>query len=132
MCAPVPSIPRVATRDVELDGYRIPQGGFVTSTPYGNHYLDEVWPDPQRFDPERFSPERREDKVHRLAFAPFGAGVHKCIGMHFAGMQVRAVFHELLTRFRWSVPPGYELPVDLTALPYARDGLPVRLRGGLR
>jgi cytochrome P450 len=127
MCAPVPSIPRVATRDVELDGYRIPQGGFVTSTPYGNHYLDEVWPDPQRFDPERFSPERREDKVHRLAFAPFGAGVHKCIGMHFAGMQVRAVFHELLTRFRWSVPEGYELPVDLTALPYARDGLPVRL-----
>ena len=127
MCAPVPSIPRVATRDVELDGYRIPAGGFVTSTPYGNHYLDDVWPDPERFDPERFAPDRREDKVHRLAFAPFGAGVHKCIGMHFAGLQVRAVFHELLTRFRWSVPPGYELPVDLTALPLARDGLPVRL-----
>jgi len=129
MCAPVPSIPRVATREVELDGYRIPAGAFVTSTPYGNHFLAEVWPDPERFDPERFAPDRREDKVHRLAFAPFGAGVHKCIGMHFAGMQVRAVLHELLTRFRWSVPPGYELPVDLTALPYARDGLPVRLEG---
>lgn len=127
MCAPVPSIPRVATREVELDGYRIPQGAFVTSTPYGNHFLDDVWPDPLRFDPERFTEGRREDKVHRLAFAPFGAGVHKCIGMHFAGMQVRSVFHELLGRFRWSVPDGYELPVDLTALPYARDGLPVRL-----
>jgi cytochrome P450 len=99
----------------------------VASSPYGNHFLEDVWPDPLRFDPGRFAPDRREDKVHRLAFQAFGAGVHKCIGMHFAGMQVRAAFHELLTTYRWSVPAGYEMPIDMAALPVARDGLPVTL-----
>ncbi len=96
ICAPVPTIPRTATRDVAVNGYRIPKGAVVTANPYVNHYRDEVWPDPERFDPERFSSDRHEDKVHRLAFQAFGAGVHKCIGMHFAGMEVRATFHELL------------------------------------
>jgi cytochrome P450 len=92
-----------------------------------NHYLPELWPDPTHFDPDRFAPDRREDRSHRLAFEPFGAGVHKCIGLHFAAMQVRAVLHELLLTYRWSVPEGYRWPIDLTALPYPRDGVPVTL-----
>ena len=127
LCAPVPSIPRYARREVEIDGYRIPEGAFVTNSPYANHFLEEVWPKPDRFDPERFSAERHEDKVHRLAFQAFGAGVHKCIGMYFAGMQVRAVFHELLRQYQWSVADDYVMPIDLAALPFPRDGLPVRL-----
>jgi cytochrome P450 len=127
LCAPVPSIPRLATRETTIDGYRIPAEAIVTNSPYQNHFLDDVWPDPTRFDPERFTPERAEDKVHRTAFVPFGAGVHKCIGMYFAGLQVRAIFHELLTHYRWTVPAGYEMPIDLVALPVARDGLPVTL-----
>ena len=62
-----------------------------------------------------------------MAFEPFGGGVHKCIGMHFAGMQVRAIFHELLRTYRWSVPADYVWPIDLTALPFPRDGVPVQL-----
>ena len=128
LCAPVPAVPRSVERDTELLGFHIPQGVFVTISPFQNHHLEEFWPDPERFDPERFAPHRREDKVHRMAFEPFGGGVHKCIGMHFAGMQVHAVMHALLTRFEWSVPPGYELRLDMAALPIARDGLPVTLR----
>ena len=127
LLAPVPSIPRVATRETAIDGYRIPEGSFVTVSPYQNHFMSEFWPDPMRFDPERFTSERHEDKVHRLAFEPFGGGVHKCIGMYFAGMQVRAIFHELLRTYRWSVPAGYVMPVDMVALPVPRDGLPVTL-----
>ena len=132
LCSPVPSLPRVAVRDTQVGGFHIPAGAFVTVSPYMNHYLPELWPDPTRFDPDRFAPDRREDRSHRLAFEPFGAGVHKCIGMHFAGMQVRAIFHELLRSYRWSVPTDYVWPLDLTALPNPRDGVPVqleRLRG---
>lgn len=127
LLAPVPSIPRTAVRETVLDGYRIPEGSMVAVSPYQNHFLPQFWPDPQRFDPERFSSQRHEDKVHRLAFEPFGGGVHKCIGMYFAGMQVRAIFHELLRSYRWSVPTGYVMPLDMVALPVARDGLPVTL-----
>jgi cytochrome P450 len=127
ICAPVPSIPRTATRETAIGGYRIPAGVMVSASPYQTHFMSGLWPEPETFDPERFSPERREDKVHRLAFEPFGAGVHKCIGMYFAGMEVRAIFHELLRAYRWSVPDGYEMPLDMVSLPVARDGLPVTL-----
>ena len=87
-----------------------------------NHYLPELWPDPTRFDPDRFAPDRREDRSHRMAFEPFGGGVHKCIGMHFAGMQVRAIFHELLRSYRWSVPDRLRLAdrPDRAAVPARR------------
>jgi cytochrome P450 len=127
LCSPVPSLPRVAVRETSLNGYRIPQGAFVTVSPFYNHHDPAYWPDPTRFDPDRFSAERREDHSHRMAFEPFGGGVHKCIGMHFAGIQVRAIFHELLRTYRWSVPDDYVWPLDLAALPFPRDRLPVRL-----
>jgi cytochrome P450 len=127
LCSPVPSLPRVAVRETSLNGHRIPEGAFVAVSPYYNHHDPAYWPDPTRFDPDRFSAERREDHGHRMAFEPFGGGVHKCIGMHFAGVQVRAIFHELLRSYRWSVPAGYEWPLDLAALPFPRDRLPVRL-----
>lgn len=127
LCAPVPALPRITTRDTEVSGYRIPRDSIVVVSPYNNHFLKEWWRDPETFDPERFAPERAEDKVHRMAFQPFGGGVHKCIGQHFAGMQVRAIFHELLRTYRWTVPEGYVMPLDLAALPVSRDGLPVTL-----
>jgi cytochrome P450 len=127
LCSPVPSMPRVAVRETSLNGYLIPQGAFVAVSPFYNHHDAEVWRDPTRFDPDRFSAERREDHAHRMAFHAFGGGVHKCIGMHFAGIQVRAIFHELLRNYRWSVPDGYAWPLDLVALPFPRDRLPVRL-----
>jgi cytochrome P450 len=58
---------------------------------------------------------------------PFGSGVHKCIGLYFGGMEVKAVLHQLIRRFRWSVEPGYQMPIDWKSLPVPRDRLPVRL-----
>ncbi|HEX4191262.1 MAG TPA: cytochrome P450 [Marmoricola sp.] len=127
LCSPVPTMPRVATRETSVNGFRIPEGAFVTVSPFYNHYDAEYWPDPAVFDPDRFAESRREDHSHRMAFHGFGGGVHKCIGMYFAGVQVRAIFHELLRTYKWSVPEGYEWPLDLVALPFPRDRLPVTL-----
>ena len=127
LCSPVPSIPRIATRETAINGYRIPEGSIVTVSPYYNHHDPTCWPDPFAFDPDRFAEPRREDHNHRMAFQAFGGGVHKCIGMYFAGMQVRSIFHELLRTYRWSVPADYRWPMDLVALPFPRDRLPVRL-----
>jgi cytochrome P450 len=127
LCSPVPSLPRVATKETAINGYRIPEGAFVTVSPYYNHHDPAYWPDPFTFDPDRFAEPRREDHSHRMAFQAFGGGVHKCIGMYFAGVQVRSIFHELLRTYRWSVPADYRWPIDLVALPFPRDRLPVTL-----
>jgi cytochrome P450 len=58
---------------------------------------------------------------------PFGGGVHKCIGMHFGTMEVKAIMHQLLRSRRWSVPDGYEPPVEYGTGPQPGDGLPVTL-----
>jgi len=123
----VPGVARKTVRATQIQGVDIPEDTYVSCNLHGTHMLDEYWPDPRRFDPERFAEARREDKVHRFAWIPFGGGVHKCIGLHFGGMQVKAVMHQLLLRYRWSVPDGYEMPVDWTSLPRPKDGLPVHL-----
>ena len=124
---PVPGVVRRASREAELLGYRIPAGSYVGVHVWGVHHMAEVWPEPERFDPERFAEHRREDKVHRHAFMPFGTGVHKCIGMYFGGMEVKAAMHQLLQRYRLSVPAGYRMPIDWVSLPRPKDGLPLRL-----
>ena len=125
--APVPMVVRRAVRDTEVLGTRIPEGHYVTTAPHFTHLMPQLWDDPLRFDPERFGPERREDKRHRHAWDPFGGGVHKCLGMFFAGAEVKAVLHHLLRRFSWHVDPGYRAPLDHHSLPFPSDGQPVDL-----
>ena len=127
MLPPVPALPRKVVKDTSILGFHIPAGSLVVVPALSNHHMPQWWTDPDTFDPGRFSPERREDKVHKYAWAPFGGGAHKCIGMYFAGMQVKTIMHQVLQRYRWSVPARYEWPLDTTSLPSPKDGLPVRL-----
>jgi cytochrome P450 len=127
LVTPVPGVVRRANRETELLGYRIPEGAFLAIHLWGLHHMVDLWPDPERFDPERFAEHRREDKVHRHAYLPFGNGVHKCIGMYFGGMEVKAAMHLLLQRYRLSVDPRYEMPIDWVSLPRPKDGLPLQL-----
>jgi cytochrome P450 len=127
LVAPVPGLPRETVKDTSVLGYHVPAGTMVTISPNVNHHIADYWPDPDRFDPERFSADRREDKVHQYAWEPFGGGVHKCIGLHFGGMEVKSVMHQVLLRYRWTVPAEYEWPLDMSTLPVPKDGLPVRL-----
>jgi cytochrome P450 len=123
---PLPVIPRVAEREFEFDGYRIPAGSMVVVAPIHTHHMPEWFPEPQRFDPERFAEGRAEDQRHTHAWIPFGGGPHHCIGLRFAETQVKAIMHQLVRRYRWSVAPGYKMPVQQAPISKPTDGLPVR------
>ncbi|RSN19313.1 cytochrome P450 [Amycolatopsis sp. WAC 04169] len=125
--APSPSSARMTVKDTEVLGHFIPAGTLVNVTPTVNHFVPECWTDPMRFDPERFNEQRREDKSHRYAWLPFGGGAHKCIGLHFATFEVKALLHEMLRAYRWTVPPVYKARWDYTSLPIPADGMPIRL-----
>lgn len=124
---PVHGIPRMTVKDVEFKGYHIPAGSMLSVSPLVTHHMKEWWSHPEKFDPERFSEARNEHKKHPYQYVPFGGGAHMCIGLHFAEMQVKAVLHHVLQRYRWSVPADYEMPVDFTSLPVPADKLPVKL-----
>jgi len=125
--APVATLARQAIKDTEIDGYFIPAGAKLFVGIYATQRMEPWWRDPDTFDPERFSEKRREDAWHKYAWSPFGGGVHKCIGMHFGSMEVKAIMHKLLLRFRWLVPPGYEPPMDVGTGLFPGDGLPIEL-----
>jgi cytochrome P450 len=75
-----------------------------------------------KFDPERFNDKRREDKSQRYAWMPFGGGAHKCIGLHFGTLEVKALLHEMLRAHRWSAPAGYAAHWDYVSLPVPPTG----------
>jgi cytochrome P450 len=125
---PLTSMPRMCVKDTVFQGYEIPAGTLVGVYPIHVHYMPSLWTEPQSFDPERFSPQRQEDKRHAFAWVPFGGGAHMCIGQHFATLQVKAIMHQLLQRYRWSIAPGYVMPQQLVPIAKPKDGLQVTLQ----
>jgi cytochrome P450 len=129
MVTPLPLNFRQAVRDTDLLGYYIPAGTNVVTWPALNHRLPEIWTDPEKFDPERFAEPRAEHKKHRYAFAPFGGGAHKCIGMVFGQLEIKTVMHRLLRRYRLElVRPDYKPRYDWGGMPIPIDGMPIVLR----
>lgn len=126
LAAPVPLVMRKAVKDTEIEGHYIPQGSLVAVAPALNHFDPACWSDPDVFDPDRFGPAREEDKSHRNAWIPFGGGVHKCIGLHFGTLEVKAILHQMLLTYSWTVPDDYEVRWDNTSLPVPVDGLPIQ------
>ncbi|WP_062971551.1 cytochrome P450 [Nocardia gamkensis] len=127
LSSPVGTLARETVRDTELLGHYIPAGTKLAVSLASSHRMEPWWSDPDTFDPGRFAEDRREDKDHRTKFAPFGAGVHKCIGMYFGGMEVKAILHQMLLRFAWTVPAGYQPRMGYLTGPYPADGLPIDL-----
>lgn len=85
---PLTGIARLATRDTEVCGVRIPAGAMV-SVGLGAANRDTTrWPDADRFDIFRTA------RPH-LAFA---LGPHVCLGMHLARMETRVVLEAVLDR----------------------------------
>lgn len=129
MMTPLPFNFRQAVRDTDLLGHYIPAGTSVVTWPSINHRLPELWTDPETFDPARFAEPRNEHKKHRYAFAPFGGGAHKCIGMVFGQLEIKTVMHRLLQNYRLELPrPGYQPRYDYGGMPVPLDGMPIMLR----
>lgn len=126
LCGPAAAVGRLATRDVLIDGYRVPAGSNVIVGIYALHRDPTLWDDPTRFDPDRFTPERSRGR-DRWQYLPFGAGSRSCPGDHFAMLEatiglasiIRAVHIE-------SVEPDFPLAVHI-ALTAAKP-IPARIR----
>jgi cytochrome P450 len=85
---PLLSITRVAARDTELAGMRIPAGCAVMPILGAANRDERRWPDPDRFD------VFRQPKPH----LGFGYGTHVCLGTHLARLEMRVALELLLDR----------------------------------
>ena len=128
MYAPAGTLFRQTVKDTEVAGHYIPRKTQVAINVYASMRLSDWWPEPDRFDPDRFSEGADFGAVSRYVFAPFGGGVHKCLGQQFADMNVKAVMHQVLRKCEWTVPPSYRPRMTWGTGPTPADGLPLSLR----
>jgi len=86
--APLLTITRVATRDSVLAGVPIPAGSTVMPLLGAANRDGDRYPDPDRFD------IFRAPKTH----ISWGDGVHLCLGMHLARLEMRVALEQMLDR----------------------------------
>lgn len=119
---------RVATRDVEYGGHRIPEGWVVLVGAAGTHFDERLFPDPNRFDPERMLEPRAEHKKTPFAWIPFGGGPRLCLGQHFAMLEMQAMLALLVRDHAWELVDRERLAWTSIPFPRPRDGGRVRFR----
>ena len=91
------SVGRTATRDVTIGGRTIKAGDSVLMLLPAANRDDAAFPDAEQLDLNR-QPNRH---------LTFGAGVHRCIGMHLARLEITVALEELLAAFdRMWIPEG--------------------------
>jgi cytochrome P450 len=86
--SPIQGFSRMTTQDVNVDGVTVPKD-TRTIMLWGSANRDErKWHEPEKFDITR----RNSDHVG------FGHGVHICVGMHLAKMEITALLSALIKR----------------------------------
>jgi cytochrome P450 len=90
------SAPRIVKSPVELMGYQIDAGTWVTACIYLAHQREEIYPQPQLFKPERFL----DRSFSAYEYLPFGGGSRRCIGMALALVGIKLIVATVLLRVR--------------------------------
>lgn len=90
-----PAMIRSVTEDTRLDGYLLPRGSRVLLSTTVTHRLPGLFDDPDEFRPDRYLENPKA--AHQLI--GFGGGMHRCLGMHFAHLEMQVLITRLLRAF---------------------------------
>lgn len=96
---PLIMLMRKVVSPFDYGGYTIPEGSMVLASPAVGHRIPEVFQNPDAFEPERFGPNRAEDKKNPMSWIAFGGGRHRCMGIVFAQLQLKAIYSHVLRNF---------------------------------
>ncbi|MDQ3232755.1 MAG: cytochrome P450 [Pseudobdellovibrionaceae bacterium] len=124
---PLKVLPRVTLEDLEFQGFALPKGSHISVFPSFTHYMEEYWTRPQDFDPLRFSEERAEHKKHPFCYAPFGGGMHSCLGQFFAEKFLSVILGKITLKCSWRVPDIDRVRFQQIPIQVPRSSLPVHL-----
>ncbi|XP_068629983.1 cytochrome P450 18a1-like [Battus philenor] len=109
------------TKDVHLNGYRIPAGSQVIPLINCVHMDPNLWDEPNKFNPSRFIDDAGKIKRPEF-FMPFGVGRRMCLGDVLARMEMFMFFSSMMHQFdvqmeAGAAPPSLEGTVGATIAP---------------
>jgi len=117
---------RVAAADDVIDGITIPRGAWILICPYLTHRHPEFWARPEEFDPSRFL-QGPPGQGHRFAYVPFGGGQRKCIGHHFAAVEMTLILATLLARCEVAPVDPHPIRPEPRVSLIPKGGVPLRI-----
>ncbi|KAJ9672088.1 hypothetical protein PVL29_025653 [Vitis rotundifolia] len=117
---------RTVLKDIEFEGYLIPEGWKIFWATSMTHMNNSIFPEPTKFDPTRFE---NQASIPPYCFIPFGGGPRICPGIEFARIETLVTIHHLVTRFKWKLchtdnffsrnptpAPTGGLPIEITSM----------------
>ena len=124
---PVHTIPRKTKTDVEVDGFRIPEGHEIHLSIIHVHRDPKFFDQPLSFRPDRWTDEF-EENLHDFAYAPFGGGRRTCIGRDFAFLEAKIVLAMIGQRFDLEWTEGREPTLEPRVTTRSKEGIPMDIR----
>ncbi len=119
-----PMMVRSTVEPMEVEGREIPTGAMVMLSPAMTHRLEEEFPEPDAYRPDRYveAPEQLRKLIG------FGGGLHRCLGMRFAYLEMTVVLARLLQRYEFTLRDEDPQPItgqgakwpESTAVAYRR------------
>ena len=121
---PIHSIMRKVKTPMPVEGtnYTIPTSHVLLAAPGVTAQSPEHFPNPADWEPHRWDaladvkPDEDDEKIDygyglvskgsSSPYLPFGAGRHRCIGEHFANVQLGTITATLVREFKFSQPDG--------------------------
>jgi cytochrome P450 len=120
---------RTATRDFTFAGHKIKGGEMLyigTSVP---HFMEEFYPNPEKFDIDRYEKPRAEH-MQSGAYSPYGRGPHTCLGKSLAEVQMAISMARLFYRLDLALdPPDYVLATKTAPTPGPSMDFKVKVKG---
>ncbi|MGL5874002.1 MAG: cytochrome P450 [Xenococcaceae cyanobacterium] len=115
------TFPRITLRSVNLRGYDVASGTYVTPCIYLTHRREDLYPQPDKFQPERFI----DRKYSSNEFWPFGAGSRQCLGQVFALFEMKLILATILLNCQLKLE-------EKDSVTPARRGFLIGPRGGVK
>ena len=97
---PVPIFGRTALEEDSWEGYKIPKGTLIITSPYVIHRNSKFWNEPNLFNPERHTKDKMNG-MPSFSYFPYGGGPRTCIGMSYAQMQLPLTIASLVKDFEF-------------------------------
>jgi len=113
---PVWSFGRKTIEADNIDGFEIPANTSINLPAMFIHRSTEFWEKPEEFYPDHFLAEKVKARP-KYAYFPFGGGKRKCIGEHFAIMEMILVIVRSVSKYQFKLDsdkdPGLVLSITI-------------------
>lgn len=113
-----PMLPAISLKEVEVDGYLIPEDSWVVLDLYGTNHDERSIDNPEKFKIDRYIEDAEEisyDEEYRMIAQGGGdfRSMHRCAGEWITLHTLRVFADNLVNRYKFTVPEqDWEIPMN--------------------